>query len=109
VRSPPRQDFADLLKNTPWIALFAFTLLNFAMLAYRGAAHYNFYHHYADKAAMFDFIERIGLTSPDAASQGGLLEWLGYIGHGTRSNLPSNVADVFNSIINMGALPRPSW
>jgi glycoside/pentoside/hexuronide:cation symporter, GPH family len=97
----PRQDFTDLLRNAPWIALFIYTLFNFAMLTYRGGAHYNFYHHFADKAAMFDFIQRLGLTTPDPAPQGGLLEWLGYIGHGTRENLPGNVADVFNSIINM--------
>jgi glycoside/pentoside/hexuronide:cation symporter, GPH family len=100
-RSTPRQDFTDLLRNAPWIALFVFTLFNFAMLTYRGGAHYNFYHHFADKAAMFDFIQRLGLTTPDPAPQGGLLEWLGYIAHGTRENLPGNVADVFNSIINM--------
>jgi Na+/melibiose symporter-like transporter len=55
---------------------------------------------------MFDFVEKLGLTAPplaaDASRPGGLLEWLGYIVHGTRDNLAtSNVADVFNSIINM--------
>jgi Na+/melibiose symporter-like transporter len=100
-KSTPRQDFADLSRNAPWIALFVYTLFNFAMLTYRGGAHYNFYHHFADKTAMFDFIQRLGLTTPDPAPQGGLLEWLGYIGHGTRETLPGNVADVFNSIINM--------
>lgn len=98
----PKQDFTDLLKNSPWIALVAFTVFNFAMLAYRGGAHYNFYHHYADKAAMFDFVAKLGLTTPDAAPLPGLLEWLGYIVHGTPDNLAnSNVADVFNSILNM--------
>ncbi len=98
----PKQDFLDLLKNKPWIALVAFTVFNFAMLAYRGGAHYNFYHHYADKAAMFDFVERLGLTTPAAAPGGGLLEWLGYIVHGTRETAAgSNVADVFNSLLNM--------
>lgn len=102
VQSSPKQDFLDLLKNRPWIALVAFTVFNFAMLAYRGGAHYNFYHHYADKAAMFDFVEKLGLTTPDPARGEGLLEWLGYIVHGTRDNLTSsNVADVFNSIMNM--------
>lgn len=98
----PKQDFLDLLKNGPWIALVAYTVFNFAMLAYRGGAHYNFYHHYADKAAMFDFVEQLGLTTPEAAKGPGLLEWLGYIVHGTRETATgSNVADVFNSIINM--------
>ncbi len=101
-QASPRQDFADLLKNSPWIALVAYTVFNFAMLAYRGGAHYNFYHHYADKAAMFDFVEKLGLTTPAAAKGAGALEWLGYIVHGTRDSAAgSNVADVFNSLLNM--------
>lgn len=100
-KSSPKQDFSDLLRNMPWVALFAYTLFNFAMLTYRGGAHYNFYHHYADKGAMFDFVAKLGLTTPEAAPQPGLLEWLGYIVHGTRESLGTNVADVFNSIINM--------
>jgi GPH family glycoside/pentoside/hexuronide:cation symporter len=100
--SSPKQDFLDLLKNGPWIALIAYTVFHFGMLALRGGAHFNYYHHYADKAAMFDFLETVGLTTPDAAGTGSLADWLGYIVHGTRDNLASsNVADVFNSIINM--------
>ncbi len=101
-KSSPRQDFADLLRNGPWIALVAYTVFNFAMLSFRGGAHYNYYHHFADKAAMFDFVERLGLTTGTAARSGGLLDWLGYIVHGTRATAASsNVADVFNSIVNM--------
>jgi GPH family glycoside/pentoside/hexuronide:cation symporter len=100
--SSPKQDFADLLKNSPWIALVAYTVFNFAMLSFRGGAHYNYYHHYADKAAMFDFVEKLGLTTGEVAKSGGLLDWLGYIVHGTRETAAnSNVADVFNSIVNM--------
>ena len=41
-------------------------------------------------------------ASAGAPKPGGILEWLGYIVHGTRDNLASsNVADVFNSIVNM--------
>jgi Na+/melibiose symporter-like transporter len=101
-RSSPKQDFADLLKNRPWFTLFLFTLFNFAMMTFRGGASYNLYHHWADKGAMFDFIAKLGLTTPGVAPQPGLLEWLGYIVHGTRDNLAaSNVADVYNSIVNM--------
>ncbi len=101
-KSSPRQDFADLLRNSPWIALVCYTVFHFAMLAYRGGAHYNYYHHYADKAAMFDFVAKLGLTTPDLAAQPGILDWLGYIVHGTRDTIAnSNVADVFNSIVNM--------
>jgi Na+/melibiose symporter-like transporter len=102
----PKQDFLDLLKNKPWIALVAYTIFHFALLAYRGGAHYNYYHHYADKAAMFDFLETLGLTTPDPQPIQGFFGsifdgMLGYIAHGTRENVPANVADVFNSIVNM--------
>ena len=83
--------------------MFFWTLVHFAILSFRGGALYNYYHHYADKAAMFDFVAKFGLVAaPDAQPGGGLLETLGYIVHGGRANLAtSNVADVFNSIINM--------
>lgn len=105
-RTSPKQDFTDLWKNRPWRVMALMTLVHFAILSFRGGALYNYYHHYADKGAMFDFVEKIGLTAPvlpvDAVRPGGILEWLGYIVHGTRDNLAaSNVADVFNSIINM--------
>ncbi len=105
-KSSPKQDFADLWKNGPWRIMALMTLVHFAILSFRGGALYNYYHHYADKGAMFDFVEKIGLTAPilppDAIKPGGILEWLGYVVHGTRDNLAtSNVADVFNSIINM--------
>ena len=100
-RSSPKQDFADLLKNGPWYTLFAFTLFNFAMLTFRGGAGYNLYHHFADKGAMFDFLGKLGLTTPNLTPGPGLLEWLGFIVHGTRDQLASsNVADVYNSIVN---------
>ncbi|MCU0789065.1 MAG: MFS transporter, partial [Verrucomicrobia bacterium] len=105
-KASPKQDFLDLLKNGPWRVMVVMTLVHFAILSFRGGALYNYYHYYADKASMFDFVEKLGLTAPalaeGAAKPGGLLEWLGYIVHGTRDHLTtSNVADVFNSIVNM--------
>jgi len=102
VKSSPKQDFSDLLKNSPWIALVCYTAFHFAMLTFRGGAHYNYYHHYADKAAMFDFVARLGLTTPDLAPTGSLADWMGYIVHGTRETAAtSNATDVFNSIVNL--------
>jgi GPH family glycoside/pentoside/hexuronide:cation symporter len=102
-KSSVSEDFAGLLKNNPWKVMLFMTLIHFAILSFRGGALYNYYHHYADKAAMFDFVQKLGLTaSANAPSQGGVLEKLGYIVHGDKSDLTnSNVADVFNSIINM--------
>ena len=101
-QSSPKQDFKDLLRNNPWKVMVIMTLVHFAILSFRGGALYNYYHHYADKAAMYDFVAKLGLTAAPGTTSGGLLEWLGYIVHGDRANLAeSNVADVFNSIINM--------
>ena len=101
-KSSPGQDFRDLCRNAPWISLVAYTVCNFAMLTYRGGAFFNFYHHYADKGAMFDFLAKLGLTTAGTAPQGGVLEFLGYIVHGTREMAAqSNAADVFNSVLNM--------
>jgi GPH family glycoside/pentoside/hexuronide:cation symporter len=105
-KSSPLQDMTDLLKNNPWKVMFAMTLFHFAILSFRGGALYNYYHHYADKASMYDFVAQLGLTAPplEAGQQptGVLGKWLGYIVYSNRADLAtSNVADVFNSIINM--------
>ena len=86
--------------------MFLMTLVHFSILSFRGGALYNYYHHYADKAAMYDWLASLHLTAPplqpDRAAPGGILESLGYIVHGDQADLTnSNVADVVNSIINM--------
>src|SRR5206468_10901149 len=91
---------------SPWRDMVLMTLVHFAILSFRGGALYNYYHHYADRAAMFDWLQKFGLTAPalapDALDPAGLVELLGYIVHGERTNLAhSNMADVFNSLINM--------
>ena len=106
VKFSPLQDFTALVKNRPWAVMFCMTLIHFAILSFRGGALYNYYHNYADRTAMFDFLQKLGLTAtglaPGAPAPGGVLEWLGYIVHGDQSNpAGSNVADVFNSVINM--------
>jgi Na+/melibiose symporter-like transporter len=99
-------DFRDLLGNTPWRVMVVMTLIHFAIMSFRGGALYSYYHQYADKGAMFDFLARLGLTAPALApgspKPGGVLEALGYIVHGARDNLAgSNVAKVFYSVLNI--------
>jgi Na+/melibiose symporter-like transporter len=98
-----QRDFRDLAKNNPWKVMWCWTLVHFAILSFRGGALYNYYHHYADRGAMFEVAQKLGLTAPalapGAPAPGGLLEWLGYVVHGDQT--ASNVADVFNSIVNM--------
>ena len=98
-KSSPKQDFLDLLKNNPWKVMWCWTFVHFAILAFRGGALYNYYHHYADKSAMFEVAKKFGLVVPAGTTGNGLLEWLGYVVHGDAS--ATNVADVFNSIVNM--------
>lgn len=102
----PGQAFADLTRNTPWILMFLMTLVHFSILSFRGRAFYDYYHNYADPEAMFDWLSTFHLTAPPIAEgaprPGGLLEFLGWIAHGERSNLPgTNVADVTQSIIGV--------
>ena len=103
-KSSLKQDFSDLLVNSPWIVMFAMTFVHFTILSLRGGAFYNYYHYYADKTAMYDWLEWLGLTSqvPADAAHGGVLEFLGWIVHADRSALAhSNVADVAQSVINV--------
>lgn len=107
-KSSARRDFADLVKNSSWWVMVFMTLFHFAVLSFRGGALYDYYHQYADKAAMFDFLQKLGLTAPPllpgAPKPGGLLESLGYIVHGLRDHLnDSNVAKVFYSILNIAS------
>jgi Na+/melibiose symporter-like transporter len=101
-RTSPWQDFANLLKNHPWKIMFFMTLCHFCILSFRGGALYNYYHHYADRAALYDWVQQLGLVVPAGAPASGILETFGYIVHGDRADLAhSNVADVANSLINM--------
>jgi Na+/melibiose symporter-like transporter len=101
-KTSPKQDFFNLLKNNPWKIMFFMTLCHFCILSFRGGALYNYYHHYADRAALYDWVQQLGLVAPSGAKASALLETLGYIVHGNRADLAnSNVADVANSIINM--------
>jgi Na+/melibiose symporter-like transporter len=105
-RTSPKQDFADLLRNSPWIVMFAMTLIHFAIISLRGGAFYNYYHYFADQTALFDWLSGLGLTAPPLATgelaPGGLLEFLGWVAHGDRTNLAgTNVADVAQSVIGV--------
>jgi glycoside/pentoside/hexuronide:cation symporter, GPH family len=104
---PPKEDFADLIKNHPWWIMFFMTLFHFCILSFRGGAQYDYFMHYADKPAMYDFLSKLGLVVPAGVALpdnvfSKLGETLGYIVHGDRTNIAgSNAAAVFFSIISM--------
>jgi glycoside/pentoside/hexuronide:cation symporter, GPH family len=102
-KSSVRQDFADLFKNGPWAVLLIMTFIHFAILPLRGGASYNYYHHYADKAALYDAIKPLGLTAPaNAPHKNDVIDLLNYRVYADRDKLEnSNVADAANGLINM--------
>lgn len=105
-KSSLRQDFGDLLKNRPWLVMFLMTLVHFTILSLRGGAFYNYYHYFADKTAMYDWLTSLQLTTPPLVAgetpSSGLLEFLGWVVHADRVSLDnSNVADVAQSVINV--------
>ncbi len=84
--------------------MFFWTLFHFCLLSFRGGALYTIIIiTMPTKAAMFDWVQKFGLVPAAGATQsGGIMETLGLIVHANGSDLAnSNVADVFNSIINM--------
>jgi Na+/melibiose symporter-like transporter len=102
--SSPKQDFGDLVKNGPWFVMFLMTLVHFCILSFRGGALYDYYHHYADKGAMYDFVQKLGLVYPSKDllphnPLANLADILGYITYGPREN--SNAANVFYGLVNM--------
>ncbi len=103
-KSSPKQDFGDLVKSAPWIVMFFMTMVHFCILSFRGGALYDYYHQYADKGAMYDFVQKLGLVyaSHDQLPHNmlaRLADTLGYIIYGAREN--SNAANVFYGLVNM--------
>ncbi len=66
-KSSPRQDFADLVKNRPWISMFLLTLFLFITLALWGSATFYFFTYYVDKHSLLSFLQSWGLAATDTA------------------------------------------
>jgi len=98
-KSSPRQDFADLLKNRPWISMFVLTLFLFITLALWGSAMFYYFTYYVDKEALFAFLQSVGLVASPAGEGGmwhSLLDTFGLIALADRSNVSSVGFSLFN-------------
>jgi Na+/melibiose symporter-like transporter len=97
-KSSPRQDFADLLQNTPWKSMFILTLFLFITLALWGSGMFYYFTYYADKESLFAFLQSLGLVV--STGQGGwwhgLLDTFGLIALDDRSNAASVGFSLFN-------------
>ena len=86
-----KQDFRDVGRNRPWLAMFCMTLFVFITLALRGNASYVHVRYYIDPEAMRTFLGNIGLVGAAATLDGA--------GFGTR------MLDLFGLIVKPGADP----
>jgi Na+/melibiose symporter-like transporter len=100
-KSSARQDFGNLLKNGPWIAMFILTLAHFIFLAMRGGTIFYYFEYYVDKDRLFDILHSLGLTSAAVgAGSGGMwhyvLDTFGLIVDTERKNVSSVGFSLFN-------------
>jgi len=97
-KSSVREDFGNLLKNGPWIAMFALTLLHFTYVALRGGSMFYYFTYYADKGRLYDFLDRLGLGGGGAGGGAwhSLLNTFGLIVNEAHSNVSSVGFSLFN-------------
>lgn len=105
IQPPPEQktsvkeDFGNLIKTGPWVTMFILTVAHFVFAAMQGGAMYYFFQYYLDKAAMFDFLNSVGLASTATGGSEGighyLLNIFGLVVSADKSNVPSVVFSLF--------------
>ncbi|MDQ8179065.1 MFS transporter [Pelagicoccus sp. SDUM812005] len=72
-----KQDFRDILKNRPWLAMFGMTLFVFITLALRGNAGYVHAKYYLSPDALRAFIDSLGLVAtPEILQNQGIGFWI---------------------------------
>ncbi|MGD0339134.1 MAG: MFS transporter [Bacteroidota bacterium] len=101
-KSSAKKDFAALIKNVPWIAMFVLTLFLFSTLALWGSGMFYYFTYFVDKNQLFNFLQSWGLvtSSTDALGQSGwwhnLLNTFGLIATESRTNVSSVGFSLFN-------------
>jgi len=99
-----KQDFGDLLKNGPWIAMFTLTVCHFLVLAMEGRHHVYYFRYYVNQDRLYGLLQSLGLSSASGDLRHGtwhyLLSAFGLIVDGARTN----VSSVGFSLFNMSSL-----
>lgn len=70
-KNDTRQDIKDVLGSVPWRAMFILTLFVFITLAMWGSAMNYYFENYVDKAALFAFLDNIGLVAAEPGNSVG--------------------------------------
>ncbi|MDR1381128.1 MAG: MFS transporter [Tannerella sp.] len=69
-KTPVRQDFKDILKSRPWLAMFILTLFLFTTLALWGSGMSYYFNYVVDKDALFSFLDGVGLVGTRGETPG---------------------------------------
>jgi glycoside/pentoside/hexuronide:cation symporter, GPH family len=94
-----KQDFGNLLKNGPWIAMFIVTLAHFIVAAMRGGTVLYYFEYYIKPDRLFDALQSLGLTQAGNGSGGlwhSLLNTFGLIVDADKKNVASVGFSLFN-------------
>lgn len=95
-RSSPKQDFGDLLKNGPWIAMFILTLSHFIVLAMRGGTMFYYFDYCLDKDRLTEFLTSCGLANAGSGWWHSLLGTFGLVISADKKNVASVGFSLFN-------------
>jgi GPH family glycoside/pentoside/hexuronide:cation symporter len=99
-KSNVKQDFRDIIKNSPWRSMFILTLFLFTTLALWGSSMSYYFNYVVDKAELYNFLQLFGLVNVDGDSYGVWHTFLDAFGLIAQSDL-SNVFAVGFSLFNM--------
>ncbi len=92
-----KQDFRNLAKNGPWIAMFIITLAHFIYAAMRGGSVLYFFKYYVNQDRMFEVLQGLGLTqSANGGLWHSLLNTFGLIVDAEKRNVASVGFSLFN-------------
>ena len=94
-----KQDFGNLLKNGPWIAMFIVTLAHFIVAAMRGGTVLYYFEYYINQDRLFDVLQSLGLTHAGNGSGSfwhNLLNTFGLIVNADKKNVASVGFSFFN-------------
>jgi glycoside/pentoside/hexuronide:cation symporter, GPH family len=98
-KSSPKKDLLGLVKTGPWIAMFITTVFVFVTLAMWGSGMFYYFTYYADKSALYNFLQSLGLGKTESGTGGlwyGFLNTFGLIVGKDASNVTSVGFSLFN-------------
>jgi GPH family glycoside/pentoside/hexuronide:cation symporter len=99
-KSSAREDFGNLVKNGPWIAMFVVTLAHFVYLAMRNGTIVYYFNYYVDQTSLLAFLDRFGLGTAPANGHGLLYHLMSTFGLYV-NDARTNVASVGFSFFQM--------